>query len=143
MTELSALFADVAPDIQQAIRDLGWHAPTPVQSAAIPRMRAGGDLIVQAQTGSGKTGAFGIPLVEAIDTELAETQAIVLLPTRELANQVAVELAQVSPHAQRAQSVPEVLPERAGDLQLRDPQGRLGAALEVDAQGAAGSEREA
>ena len=92
MTELSALFAEVAPDIQRAIRDLGWHAPTPVQAAAIPRMRAGGDLIVRAQTGSGKTGAFGIPLVEAIDTALAKTQAIVLLPTRELANQVATEL---------------------------------------------------
>jgi ATP-dependent RNA helicase DeaD len=92
MTELSELFADVASDIQQAIRDLGWHTPTPVQSAAIPKMRAGGDLIVQAQTGSGKTGAFGIPLVEAVDTALAKTQAIVLLPTRELANQVAKEL---------------------------------------------------
>lgn len=98
MTELSALFADVAPDIQQAIRDLGWHTPTPVQSAAIPKMRAGGDLIVQAQTGSGKTGAFGIPLVEAVDTSLAETQAIVLLPTRELANQVAKELDQLGQH---------------------------------------------
>ena len=95
MTELSELFADVASDIQQAIRDLGWHTPTPVQTAAIPRMRAGGDLIVQAQTGSGKTGAFGIPLVEAIDTKLAKTQAIVLLPTRELANQVAKELDQL------------------------------------------------
>ena len=92
MTELSELFAEVAPDIQRAIRDLGWHAPTPVQAAAIPRMRAGGDLIVRAQTGSGKTGAFGIPLVEAIDTSLPKTQAIVLLPTRELANQVAREL---------------------------------------------------
>jgi len=92
MTELSELFVDVASDIQQAIRELGWHTPTPVQSAAIPKMRAGGDLIVQAQTGSGKTGAFGIPLVEAVDTSLAKTQAIVLLPTRELANQVAKEL---------------------------------------------------
>lgn len=92
---LSELFADVAPDIQQSIRDLGWHTPTPVQAAAIPKMREGGDLIVQAMTGSGKTGAFGIPLVEAIDTELAQTQAIVLLPTRELANQVAVELDQL------------------------------------------------
>ena len=71
MTELSELFAEVAPDIQRAIRDLGWHTPTPVQTAAIPRMRAGGDLIVQAQTGSGKTGAFGIPLVEAVDTARA------------------------------------------------------------------------
>ena len=92
MPELSELFAEVAPDIQRAIRDLGWHTPTPVQTAAIPKMRAGGDLIVRAQTGSGKTGAFGIPLVEAIDTALAKTQAIVLLPTRELANQVAKEL---------------------------------------------------
>jgi ATP-dependent RNA helicase DeaD len=92
MTELSELFADIAPDIQRSIRDLGWHTPTPVQTAAIPKMRAGGDLIVQAQTGSGKTGAFGIPLVEAVDTAIAETQAIVLLPTRELANQVAKEL---------------------------------------------------
>jgi ATP-dependent RNA helicase DeaD len=58
-------------------------------------MREGGDLIVQAMTGSGKTGAFGIPLVEQIDTELKETQAIVLLPTRELANQVAIELDQL------------------------------------------------
>jgi ATP-dependent RNA helicase DeaD len=98
MTELNELFADVAPDIQESIRELGWHTPTPVQAAAIPRMRAGGDLIVQAQTGSGKTGAFGIPLVENIDTELAETQAIVLLPTRELANQVAVELDQLGQH---------------------------------------------
>ncbi len=95
MTELNELFADVAPDIQRSIRDLGWHTPTPVQTAAIPRMREGGDLIVQAMTGSGKTGAFGIPLVEAIDTSLAETQAIVLLPTRELANQVAKELDQL------------------------------------------------
>jgi ATP-dependent RNA helicase DeaD len=95
LTELSELFADVAPDIQKSIRELGWNTPTPVQAAAIPKMRAGGDLIVQAQTGSGKTGAFGIPLVEAIDTDLPMTQAIVLLPTRELANQVAKELEQL------------------------------------------------
>jgi ATP-dependent RNA helicase DeaD len=98
MTELSELFADIAPDIQQSIRDLGWNTPTPVQAAAIPKMRAGGDLIVQAQTGSGKTGAFGIPLVEAIDTDCRDTQAIVLLPTRELANQVAVELDALGRH---------------------------------------------
>jgi ATP-dependent RNA helicase DeaD len=98
MIELNELFAGIAPDIQQSIRDLGWHTPTPVQAAAIPKMRAGGDLIVQAQTGSGKTGAFGIPLVEAIDTESRDTQAIVLLPTRELANQVAVELDALGRH---------------------------------------------
>ncbi|MBC8187040.1 MAG: DEAD/DEAH box helicase [Proteobacteria bacterium] len=95
MTELSELFADCASDVQQSIRELGWSTPTPVQAAAIPKMRAGGDLIVQAQTGSGKTGAFGIPIVEDIEIDLAETQAIVLLPTRELANQVAQELDQL------------------------------------------------
>lgn len=92
MTELNELFADIAPDIQKSIMELGWTTPTPVQAAAIPKMREGGDLIVQAMTGSGKTGAFGIPIVEAIDTALAKTQAIILLPTRELANQVAVDL---------------------------------------------------
>lgn len=98
LSDLSDLFADIAPDIQTSIRELGWTTPTPVQAAAIPKMRAGGDLIVQAQTGSGKTGAFGIPLVEAVDTSLDETQAIVLLPTRELANQVAQELDQLGQH---------------------------------------------
>ena len=64
----------------------------PVQAKAIPLMRQGRDLIVQAQTGSGKTGAFGIPIVEAIDVESATTQALVMAPTRELAGQVAAEV---------------------------------------------------
>lgn len=98
MTELNELFADIAPDIQKSITELGWATPTPVQAAAIPKMREGGDLIVQAMTGSGKTGAFGIPIVEAVDTALAKTQAIILLPTRELANQVAVDLEALGKH---------------------------------------------
>ncbi len=61
-------------------------------------MRAGHDLIVQAHTGSGKTGAFGIPIAEAIDPELAHCQALVLAPTRELANQVADEVAALGRH---------------------------------------------
>jgi ATP-dependent RNA helicase DeaD len=91
-SELSELFSEVSEDIQRSLRDLGWSAPTPVQAKAIPKMRSGGDLIVQAHTGSGKTGAFGIPLVETIDTESDDIQALVMLPTRELANQVAQEL---------------------------------------------------
>jgi len=98
MTELSELFSEVAEDIQTSIRELGWHTPTAVQSKAIPLMRGGGDLMVQAQTGSGKTGAFGIPLVEAIDTSIQRIQALVMLPTRELANQVAVELTTLGRH---------------------------------------------
>ncbi len=98
MTELSELFSELSPDIQASLRDLGWHKPTPVQAKAIPLMRSGGDLIVQAQTGSGKTGAFGIPLVEAVDTDHHVIQALVMLPTRELANQVAEEVSIIGKH---------------------------------------------
>ena len=78
----------LSKEVAQALQDMGFEHPTPVQLAAYEPAVEGKDIIVQAQTGSGKTGAFGIPLVEAVDTTLAETQAIVLLPTRELANQV-------------------------------------------------------
>jgi len=64
----------------------------PVQAAVIPAMRADRDLIVQARTGSGKTGAFGVPIVVEIDPSLRAPQALVLAPTRELANQVAAEI---------------------------------------------------
>ena len=64
----------------------------PVQARAIPAMRAGRDLIVQALTGSGKTGAFGIPIVNELDPALNKIQALVLAPTRELAGQITKEL---------------------------------------------------
>jgi len=98
MDQLSELFADLSDDIQAGIRDLGWNQPMPVQARAIPLMREGGDLIVQARTGSGKTGAFGIPIVESIDRELAATQALIMVPTRELANQVASEIVEIGRH---------------------------------------------
>ena len=98
MTELTDFFADLPDDLKAGIRDLGWADPMPVQIKTIPLMREGKDLIVQARTGSGKTGAFGIPIIEKIDTTLSETQALVMLPTRELANQVAVELTAIGKH---------------------------------------------
>ncbi len=70
----------------------------PVQSRVIPLMRAGRDLIVQARTGSGKTGAFGIPIVCDIDVERAAPQALVMAPTRELAGQVANEITAMGRH---------------------------------------------
>src|SRR5512134_483864 len=94
----SHLFADLPDDVQAGIRDLGWSDPMPVQSAVIPAMRARRDLIVQARTGSGKTGAFGIPIVVEVDTELRSPQAMVLTPTRELANQVAAEITILGKH---------------------------------------------
>src|SRR5215212_7709007 len=66
----------------------GFEAPTPIQAQAIPIMLAGRDLIAQAQTGTGKTAAFALPMVERLDPEQMLPQALVLCPTRELAVQV-------------------------------------------------------
>ena len=71
-------------------------SPTPIQEAVIPPVRAGQDVVGQAQTGTGKTAAFGIPLVEALSPDVREVQALVLVPTRELAVQVRGELARIS-----------------------------------------------
>src|SRR5215212_4035473 len=68
---------------------LGYEAPTPIQERTIPRLLAGRDLIGQAQTGTGKTAAFALPILEKVDPKLRDTQALVLTPTRELAMQVA------------------------------------------------------
>jgi ATP-dependent RNA helicase DeaD len=77
------------PELLEALNTLGYEAPTPIQERTIPRMLAGGDLIGQAQTGTGKTAAFALPILEKIDPTKRETQALVLTPTRELAMQVA------------------------------------------------------
>jgi ATP-dependent RNA helicase DeaD len=71
---------------------MGYGQATEVQARAIPLARAGRDLIVESRTGTGKTAAFGIPIVEKIDTGLEAVQAVALAPTRELAMQVAEEL---------------------------------------------------
>ena len=73
----------------RALGDVGYEAPTPIQAATIPPLLAGRDLIGQAQTGTGKTAAFGLPLLQKVDVADAAVQALVLTPTRELAIQVA------------------------------------------------------
>ncbi len=80
---------DLHPDILRAIADLGFEEATPVQEQVIPRMLAGGDVIAQAQTGTGKTAAFGLPILQHLDTSANYPQALILAPTRELAVQVA------------------------------------------------------
>lgn len=95
MTSESDVFKGLSEEIQRSIAELGWIEPMPVQERAIPLMQDGGDLIVQAFTGSGKTGAFAIPICEAIDVESKATQALIMLPTRELAIQVAQETATI------------------------------------------------
>ena len=71
-----------------ALREVGYESPSPIQEQAIPPLLAGRDVIGQAQTGTGKTAAFGLPMVEYIDPEVDEVQALVLTPTRELCIQV-------------------------------------------------------
>ena len=73
----------------------GYESPTPVQEEAIPKALAGKDLVVQSRTGTGKTAAFGIPIVEKVDASRDGVQAVVLAPTRELAIQVAQEIAEL------------------------------------------------
>ncbi|WP_448518973.1 DEAD/DEAH box helicase [Rhodoflexus sp.] len=80
----------------QAIADMGFTLATPIQSQAIPFALEGQDVLGQAQTGTGKTAAFGIPIVESIDADSRDTQALVLCPTRELAAQIAEEIKKIA-----------------------------------------------
>lgn len=75
-----------------AIAAMGWQRPTPIQEAAIPPLLAGRDVVGRARTGTGKTGAFALPLIERLDPADPSVQAIVLVPTRELAVQVTAEI---------------------------------------------------
>lgn len=90
---------DLPPGIQEALDDVGYTHATQVQALAIPKARAGLDLIVQSRTGTGKTAAFGIPILERIDTDQPQVQALVLCPARELAVQVQEEIARLGKSA--------------------------------------------
>src|SRR5690606_32010819 len=73
----------------QALEEVGYESPSPIQAATIPLLLAGRDVLGQAQTGTGKTAAFALPLLARLDLASAQVQALVLAPTRELAIQVA------------------------------------------------------
>jgi ATP-dependent RNA helicase DeaD len=81
--------ADLPDRIQTAAKQIGWPSLTPVQAKAIPYLLAKRDVLVQARTGSGKTGAFLLPMLQHLDPQKKQPQALVLVPTRELAVQVA------------------------------------------------------
>ena len=83
---------DLIAPLRVAIQAAGYSAPTPVQAQALPPILAGSDVIAQAPTGSGKTVAFGLGVLQRLDAGAIRTQALVLCPTRELADQVAREL---------------------------------------------------
>ncbi len=84
--------------ILAALRDVGYESPSPIQAATIPILLEGRDLVGQAQTGTGKTAAFALPILARIDVARKEPQALVLAPTRELAIQVAEAFASYATH---------------------------------------------
>ncbi|MFA0415395.1 DEAD/DEAH box helicase, partial [Vibrio renipiscarius] len=94
MTDSVIQFSDLAlnDDILSALNDMGFVSPTPIQAAAIPHLLAGSDALGKAQTGTGKTAAFSLPLLNKIELAQRKPQAVVLAPTRELAIQVAAEM---------------------------------------------------
>ncbi|MCT8336650.1 DEAD/DEAH box helicase [Methanoculleus sp. Afa-1] len=87
---------NISPEALRAIEDMGFEEPTPIQTSTIPAILDGRDVTGQAQTGTGKTAAFGIPAIERVDPGSRETQVIVLSPTRELAIQTAEEFARLA-----------------------------------------------
>ncbi|WP_162063862.1 DEAD/DEAH box helicase [Vibrio taketomensis] len=94
MTDTVIQFSDLALNdaILSALDSMGFVSPTPIQAAAIPHLLEGADALGKAQTGTGKTAAFSLPLLNKLDLSQRKPQAIVLAPTRELAIQVAAEM---------------------------------------------------
>jgi ATP-dependent RNA helicase DeaD len=86
----------LSPELLKAIDKIGFEEASPIQSAAIPPLLSGSDVVGQSQTGSGKTAAFAIPAIERVDSSISATQVIILCPTRELAVQVAEEVAKLA-----------------------------------------------
>jgi ATP-dependent RNA helicase DeaD len=93
-----ASFADLplSKEVRRAVADQGWKTPTPIQALALPDLLGGDDVVGLAQTGSGKTAAFAIPLIEGLGRKARGVQALVLTPTRELAAQAATEISNLS-----------------------------------------------
>lgn len=101
-------FADlqIHPRVLRAIADVGYESPTGIQGATIPALMAGSDVVGLAQTGTGKTAAFAIPILSKIDVTSKATQALVLAPTRELALQVAEAFGRYGAHLPQINVLP-------------------------------------
>jgi ATP-dependent RNA helicase DeaD len=84
-------FEELSPEMRDACDRAGWSSLTPVQAKSIPYFLAGNDMMVQSRTGSGKTGAYILPIIQKINEQQNFAQALVLVPTRELALQVSRE----------------------------------------------------
>jgi ATP-dependent RNA helicase DeaD len=105
--ENTVKFSDlgISVEILRAVEEMGYTTPSPIQSQAIPFVLEGRDLIGQAQTGTGKTAAFAIPIIDLVDADFNKPQAIILCPTRELAVQVEGEIQKLSKYHKAINSV--------------------------------------
>lgn len=105
--ENNTKFSDlgISTEILQAVEEMGFTQPSPIQAQAIPFVLEGRDVIGQAQTGTGKTAAFAIPIIELVDPDFNKPQAIILCPTRELAVQVEGEIQKLARFHKKINSV--------------------------------------
>ncbi|MBV9321226.1 MAG: DEAD/DEAH box helicase [Mycobacterium sp.] len=103
-----ATFADlqIHPSVLRAVDDVGYESPSAIQAATIPALMAGSDVVGLAQTGTGKTAAFALPILSKIDVTSTATQALVLAPTRELALQVAEAFSRYGAHLPKINVLP-------------------------------------
>ncbi|MEG1930491.1 MAG: DEAD/DEAH box helicase [Anaerovorax sp.] len=97
---------NLSEEVQRALNEMGFEEATPIQSRAIPHILEGKDIIGQAQTGTGKTCAFGIPAIEMIDPKVSGVQVLALCPTRELAIQVSEEIKNVTKYKKGIKILP-------------------------------------
>ena len=97
---------NISNKIKKALADMGFKRPSPIQALTIPEALKGKDIIGQAQTGSGKTVAFAVPLLQKIFIKDKSPQAIILCPTRELCIQVAGEIKKVGSHIKNLKILP-------------------------------------
>lgn len=97
---------DLSKEVQKALAEMGFEEATPIQSQSIPHILKGEDVIGQAQTGTGKTCAFGIPAIEMLESDNEGVQVLILCPTRELAIQISEELKNVSKHKKGVRILP-------------------------------------
>ena len=104
----AAGFAALAlkPEVLKALSDVGYESPSPIQAATIPPLLEGSDVLGQAQTGTGKTAAFALPILSRIELKPGKPQALVLAPTRELAIQVAEAFQRYAAHMPGLQVLP-------------------------------------
>ena len=107
MTDMTFEELGVRPDLLRAITEMGFETPMPVQEKVIPILLNGDrDVVALAQTGTGKTAAFGLPVIQRIDTDRAIPQALVLAPTRELCLQIAGDLADMAKYTPGLEILP-------------------------------------